>query len=197
MTINIEINQNNCIASHIHFSYNDVKVDYGTLDGRLLSLLVEAYHRYIDAKISNSQVSILSLPRLVDIKAIGKVLTNIRKIRKVIERYQNLRAIDMFTVDVFQNKILARTTVELDADILTIVHPDLLNVNQKDIFTNIHRANVRLTNYLFLYPLKRIFTVIKSLVNIARLVSMSLWIIFSAIIFFSLKRFRLIIIFYL
>ena len=183
MTINIEINQKNNIATYIHFSYNNVSVHYGRLDARVLSLLVEAYHQYVNTKLSNSHVSILSRPRLKDIKSLGKLFRNILKISKVLERYQDLRAVNIFTLDKFQNKILARTTIELDADIITIIHPELLYTNSVDIFMNLHSANIRLANYLFLYPLTKTFAVIKAIKNIARIISMPLWIILSATIF--------------
>lgn len=177
MTVNIEINQKSNIATHIHFYYNNVEIHYRRLDARLLSLLVDAYHKYISTKLSNGHVSILSLSRLKDIKSLGKLFRNILKISKGLERYRDLRAVNIFTFDKFQNKILARTTIELDADIITIINPELLNTTSVDIFMNLHRANVRLANYLFLYPLTKSFAAIKTIKNIARIISIPLWII--------------------
>lgn len=108
--------------------------------------MVDAYHQYISTKLSNGHLSILSRSRLKDIKLLGKLFRNILKISKGLERYRDLRAVNIFTFDKFQNKILARTTIELDADIITIINPELLNTNSVDIFMNLHRANVRLAN---------------------------------------------------
>ncbi len=181
MTLNIEINQKNNITTHVDFSYKGIKVDYGRLDARIIFLMIDAYHKYIDTKISTSHVSILSWERLRHIKSFGKLFRNVRKYRKVLERYQNLSSVNIFTLDRFQNKILARTIIELDADIITIIPRELLSTDSVNIYTTLHRANIRLANYLYLYPLIRIFAIIKAVKNLSRLISILLWISFSLI----------------
>lgn len=182
MTVSIEIGQKNNIEAYIHFYYNNMTVHYQRLDAGLLSLLVDAYHQYINTKLSNSHVSILSRPRLKDIKSLRNMFRNILKISKLLERYQDLRAINICTSDKLQNKTLARTTIELDADVLTIIDPQLLNSNSVNIFMNLHSANVRLANYLFVYRLVKTFAVIKVIKNFARIISIPLWIIINGTI---------------
>ena len=157
MTITIEKDQKNNITSFVDFLYNGNRVHYEKLDTKLTSILIEGYHQYIKTKISKTQVSILPRLRLRDVKHIGKIIKSVRKIAHLVEHYQDLRAVNLFTFDNFQDKILARTTIELDADIVTIIQPELFNTNNIDNFTKLHSGNTILANYLFLYPLTRVF----------------------------------------
>jgi hypothetical protein len=110
----------------------------------------------------------------------------------VLRRYHDIRSVNVFTIikddasyNQKNNKTLARTTIELDADIITIIPPELLllNTNELDFLFSLHSANIRLTNYLFLYPITKIFVVVKLTKNILRILSVPLWIAFSIFIF--------------
>lgn len=184
MNINIEINQNNSIIIYIEFLYKDMKVGYRSIDPRQLYLLVNEYGQYI-TKLSSKHKSILSWSFIRDIKSLSRLSAKIQRIKKVLKRYryEDLRSINVFTIDAYQNRILARTTIELDADIITIIPQELLNMNQTNPFLRLHSANVSLANYLFLYPITQILIIIKILKNIIRVLAIPLWIIFSMIIF--------------
>ena len=126
---------------------------------------------------------ILSWSSVRDIKSLVRLPVKIQKIEEVLKRYHDLRSVNLFTVDAFQNKILARTTIELDADIITIIPPELLIMNQPDLLMKLHSANICLANYLFLYPMTKIFVIVKTMKNILRVMSIPLWIVVSMIIF--------------
>ena len=109
----------------------------------------------------------------------------------MLRRYQDIRSINVFTIikDAShnqKNKILARTTIELDADIITIIPPELLlllNTKEVNFLFSLHSANIRLANYLFLYSIMRIFVIVKLTKNIFRILSIPVWIAFTIFIF--------------
>jgi hypothetical protein len=194
MDINIEIDKKNDVLTYVDFYYNNTKIHYGNLDPRQLTLLVDGYKRHVTklAKDRSAAAITLSWSTLKDPKSLIKIFTKITKIKKVLRRYHDIRSVNVFTIikdDVSHNqknnKILARTTIELDADIITIVPPELLlvNTNEADFLFSLHSANIHLANYLFLYPITKIFVVVKLTKNVLRILSVPLWIAFSIFIF--------------
>jgi hypothetical protein len=81
------------------------------------------------------------------------------------------------------NDFLARTPIELDADIVTIIPQHLLNLSQREVFVNLHKTNVTLANYLYLYPVIRVFKFIQYFKSLIRIASVPAWIILSVIFF--------------
>jgi hypothetical protein len=192
MDINIEIDKKNDVLTYVDFYYNNTKIYYGNLDLRQLALLIDGYKQHVTKLVKDrSTASItLSWSTLKDPKSLIKIFTKITKIKKVLRRYHDIRSVNVFTIikdDAShnqKNKILARTTIELDADIITIIPPELLlNTNETDFIFSLHSANIHLANYLFLYPITKIFVVVKLIKNILRILSVPLWIAFSIFIF--------------
>ena len=154
--------------------------------------MVNAYKEYnIEVAKKETHVdfswSLLKNPRLL-----AEIFTKITKVRNVLQRYSNIRSANVFTIimDVStqhfrQDYILARTALEIDADIITIIPPELLSQKADEIsfLMNLHTNNVILANYLFLYPLTKIFMAVKLAKNMLRILSIPLWIALSAIIF--------------
>jgi hypothetical protein len=192
MEVDVKIDQKNDVLIRINFYYKNVKIHYGKLDRRQLTILVNAYREYnIEVAKKRAHVdfswSLLKNPRLL-----AEIFTKITKVRNVLQRYSNIRSANVFTIimDVSvkhfrQDYILARTALELDADIITIIPPELLSQKADEIsfLMNLHTTNVILANYLFLYPLTKIFAAVKLTKNLLRILSIPLWIALSAIIF--------------
>ena len=154
--------------------------------------MVNAYREYIIEVTKKRPHTAFSWTLLKNPKILAQVFTKITKVRKVLQRYSNLRSLNVFTIimDVSaqhfrQDYILARTSLELDADIITIIPPELLSQNADEIgfLMNLHTINVSLASYLFLYPLTKIFAAVKLIKNILKILSIPLWIILSLIIF--------------
>jgi hypothetical protein len=191
MDINIEIDKKNDVLTYVDFYYNNIKIYYENLDPRQLALLVDGYKQHVTKLVkdrSAATITTLSWSTLKDPKSLIKIFTKITKIRKVLRRYHDIRSVNVFTIimDTLQrNNIVARTTIELDADIITIIPPKLLliNTNEADFLFSLHSANIRLANYLFLYPITKIFVVVKLTKHILRILSVPLWIAFSIFIF--------------
>ena len=80
---------------------------------------------------------------------------------------------------------MARTTIELDADIITIIPKDLLidnNSNNHKLLLNLHKCNIHLSNYLFLYPLFRIIIAIKTVKYALSLLPAPIYVILYSIL---------------
>lgn len=190
MDINIEIDKKNDVLTYVDFYYNNTKMHYRNLDPRQLALLVDGYKQHVTKLVNDrsaAAIATLSWSNLKDPKSLIKIFTKISKIRKVLRRYHDIRSVNVFSIiiDTFQrDNILARTTIELDADIITIIPLGLLlNTDEAYFLFNLHSANIRLANYLFLYPIMRIFVVVKLTKHILKILSIPLWIIFSIFIF--------------
>jgi hypothetical protein len=193
MDINIEIDKKNDVLTFVDFYYNNTKIYYRNLDPRQLTLLIDGYKQHVAklAKDKSAAAFTLSWSTLKDPKSLIKIFTKITKIRKVLRRYHDIRSVNVLTIikddasyNQNNNKILARTTIELDADIITIIPPELLlTTNEAAFLFSLHRANIHLANYLFLYPITKIFVVVKLTKNILRILSVPLWIAFSIFIF--------------
>ena len=191
MEVDIKIDRKNDVLIHIDFYYKNAKIQYRKLDKGQLTILVNAYREYIIEFAKKRSDITFSWSLLKDPKLLAKVFTKITKVRKILQRYSNIRSVNVFTIfiDVSsshlkQDYILARTTLELDADIITIIPPELLllNADQINFLINLHSINVSLANYLFLYPLTKIFTTVKLIKNISGILSIPLWIVLTIII---------------
>lgn len=182
MNINIEINQDNNIIIKNEFLYQHVKISYEMIDPIQVNILLDKYSEYI-AKVFTKHRLITSWVISRDIKSVVRLITSIQGIKKILKRYEKLRSINVFTIDGYQNRIVARTTIELDADVITIIPPELVGIDQAHFCIRLHNSNIRLANHLFILPINRIFMIINSTKNILRVVSISFWIFFSIILF--------------
>ena len=82
----------------------------------------------------------------------------------------------VYTVDGSENKVIARTTIGLDADVMTIISSDLLDVKRrKTILLRLHSSNIHLANYLFAYHVKKFCYDIRAVSKIIRAISLALF----------------------
>jgi hypothetical protein len=93
--------------------------------------------------------------------------------------FQELRRMNVYTIDGPTDHVFVRTTIELDADILTILTPELANrASQRNtLLFYLHRCNVYLANLLFVYRVNRFFSNLKIIVNTIKIISVPLWVI--------------------
>jgi hypothetical protein len=192
MDILFEMNPNkdkkdntNKIILSIKFYHKDREIDYSDIYESQFIELINAYSKYvidlgkknININIQKKHLSFNLISILTNLKSLRNklnIILKLKEIKKVLEQYQNLKAVDMYTniksrkkVDNDSNNIIiARTTIELDADIITIISKDLLLENNSNNINNqllsLHKSNVYLSNYLFLYPLFRIVIAVKT-----------------------------------
>lgn len=186
MNIKIEIkpkmdkNKNRNIILSVSFYHKDKEISYSDIYQSQFLVLAVAYSQYVTnllKKYKYKQKKPLSfnLTSIVNsLKSLGKIkiLLKLKEIRNILEQYQDLKAVDIYTNIKSGKKgnnnhitTIARTTIELDADFITILSKDLLinNNNNQNLLLNLHESNVYFSNYLFLYPLFRIFKAIRTL----------------------------------
>lgn len=82
--------------------------------------------------------------------------------------------------DGLRDIVFARTTIELDADIVTIIRPELTAYmnNQKNIYLLLlHSYNLYLANHVFLHRINKFSSMLKTLTNTVKVISASIWLI--------------------
>jgi hypothetical protein len=100
-------------------------------------------------------------------------------LRTARDIFGNAHVLNIDTEDRFTKIIFARTRIELDADILTILRPDFLKISRINSFLVLHNLNVNLANNLFRHRLYNLFSSIKNLINMARIVAILIWLSIS------------------
>jgi hypothetical protein len=152
----------------------------------LLSLIKE-YNLYVD-KLSKD-IQNQGTRTSWDAKYMLKGIKDIKRINVIAHSiFQELRKVDVYTIDEMTQTVFARTTIELDADIVTLVRPGLFghDVSQKNILlAYIHRCNVHLVIYLFMYRFNEFFLKIEGVLNIVRVISVLLWILPNLFVHFT------------
>jgi hypothetical protein len=190
MSVNIESDQNssNNFMVYVDFFYNNIKIDFVKLDENVLYVLINEYQIYVNNLVKERK----HLPGVETRygKSISQTIRNTRRIKKIAQHlFQDLRALNVYTIHGLKNSIVARTAIELDADIVTIISPELLKINTKNnSLLNLHSINVFLVNYVFMYKITKFFSIIKTLTNLTRIASIVLWITFTIIPFYNSQQ---------
>jgi hypothetical protein len=188
MKLTMEMDKNtkltNFIASVDFFNGSGIAVDVSQLSSNVASDLLYKYKEYVIKLLKDKQQEkISSESRVSDTTkaTIKKVsLKDFSKIKTTAQGLlQDLRTMNVITVYSSKKIEVARTTIELDADIVTIIG---LNVQQytnvtKTLLTHLHIYNTYLANHIFALKIKKFFLNIKSIVNLVRLISVPVWII--------------------
>jgi hypothetical protein len=178
----------NEIVIAIKFYHKDKEIDYSDIHQSQFVELTTAYNQYVAILLKESiykyktsfSVNLTSI--LKAFKSLSKkfdLYSKLKEIRKILEQYKNLKAVDIYTNikkgnqknNDGNNTTIARTTIELDADILTIIPKDLLidDNTYNNLLLNLHKSNVCFSNHLFLQPLFRIVIAIKTVKSIISL----------------------------
>jgi len=81
---------------------------------------------------------------------IQTIIKTIKELESIIDLIRDLRSLDIYTYtrEQLNDKIVARTKIELDADIITLLSPQILeqDANSMAILLRIHNHNVYLVN---------------------------------------------------
>jgi hypothetical protein len=133
---------------YIQLFFNDSKVDIVTVPTDLFSNLLEKYVttiRYVTDLRSRSTAQ--QKEKKV---AFFRTLGSMKRTKEATHTntLSDLRTINVFTIDRFANTTIGRTTIELDADIVTLLSQDVIERNKHGI-VRLHICSVILvTNYL-------------------------------------------------
>lgn len=194
--------ESTAIMIYIDFYYGNRRTAYNEIDPAQIAILSGLYDEYVKDLVakkldySTSLSSTLSLSYIAN--SVKNVVSRMRTIRPLVRRYENLKCVNIYSLSsaLYLSRNNAdnngyyntsvRTTIELDADILTIIPENLLLLPDINNFLRLHRTNVFLANHLFFYPIMRTFAVLKIISNIIRMLSVFIWIISTYLLSFIL-----------
>jgi hypothetical protein len=134
---------------YIQLFFNNSKVDIVNVPTDLFSNLLE---KYVMAIRDVTDLGSRSIAQQKEKKvAFFRTLGSMKRTNEATHEntsLSDLRTINVFTVDRFSNTIIGRTTIELDADIITLLSQDVIERNKQGI-VRLHICSVILvTNYL-------------------------------------------------
>jgi hypothetical protein len=98
--------------------------------------------------------------------------TEIKGLKNIVDFFKEPRSITAYTINRFNGEIIARTTVELDADIITVLPQNILENNNLAFLLSLHGYNILLVNKLFEVQIKHFFADLVVITNVIRGVSL-------------------------
>ena len=104
----------------------------------------------------------------------SKDLKNVK--RYFIDLSKTLSSLTVCTIDGSNEVMFAKTAVELDADIITIMLPELLQSNNTNIYLRLHTANVYVANFLLGQRTKKLFLFVKKTKMLLRIIIPPVWV---------------------
>jgi hypothetical protein len=180
MSINMKVQDNNLFLTQIDLYYRGNRVDLAKIDEKWISLLIVEYYNLV-INLNKSIINHESKKKEIHNhkQLIGIINNMLRTLRTARSIFRNAHVLNIDTEDGFREIIFARTRIELDADILTILRPDFLKISRVNSFLVLHNLNVNLANNLFRRRLYNLFASIKNLINTARIVAVLVWLSIS------------------
>lgn len=127
----------------IQLFFNDSKADIVTVPTDLFSSLLEKYVKELKSRsVPQPKEKMITFLRTIGSMQRTKELAHTKT------SLCDLRTINVFTIDRFANTTIGRTTIELDADIVTLLSQDAID-RYKHGIVGLHSCSVALvTNYL-------------------------------------------------
>ena len=175
----MKVQNNNNFLTQIDFYYGNNRVDLAKIDEKWISLLIVEYYNLVN----NLNKNIIDHEPKKEISHYRQLISTINNITSILQTarsiFHNAHVLNIDTEDRFREIIFARTRIELDADILTILRPDFLKISRVNSFLVLHNLNVNLANNLFRRRLYNLFASIKNLINTARIAAVLVWLSIS------------------
>ena len=172
--INIELRNaiTDELGSHIQAHMNFSSTDDSNIDADTIATIIKQYK----SELKKLEDAIKQFDQSKEkwkgdigshIKFVFSEIKNIAKERDQIENM--IKGIHvMHVLSYYDNKIAARTTIELDGDIVTIISPDLKN--NKKLLMDLHSCNVQYANYVFQQKVGRLFLYLQRLIGLAKVI---------------------------
>jgi hypothetical protein len=189
MNITIEIDQKSDYMVRIDFFNKTTgnKIMITSLQDNDLLDLATKYRLYVNHLSENTT----SLPSKDTWNIKSKLISikNVTKIKVIAKNlFQELRRMNVSTIDSFRDIVFARTTIELDADIVTIISPDLpavMSTQTNKILLLLHTCNLYVVNHLFMHRIHKFSSILKTLTSTLKVISVSAWLILNLSLIFS------------
>jgi len=179
MIIHMKMHSNNAFITRIDLYYRGNRVDLAKIDEKWVSFLIVQYYNLVINLNKNSDQE----PKEKEISNYRQLISIINNITRILQTarsiFRNAHVLNIDTEDGFREIIYARTRIELDADILTILRQDFLKISRANSFLVLHNLNVNLANNLLRRRLYNLFSSIKNLINMLRIVAILVWLSIS------------------
>jgi hypothetical protein len=150
---------------YIQLFFNDSKVDIVTVPTHLLSSLLEKYVKQLKSRS-------IAQPKEKKIALLGTLglMKKTKELAHTNTSLSDLRTINVFTIDRFANTTIGRTTIELDADIVTLLSQDAID-RYKHGIVGLHVCSVALVNNYLKFLIEKISYDLKKLSKAVRIAS--------------------------
>jgi hypothetical protein len=129
--------------AYVSFVSNNMVLKITDLYPNILSELIRKYQDYIRGIAKRDKTK----PQ--DSSKLSQALEEVKGVGDLISFVKDLTKIDINTIDACANKTIARTTIELDADIFTVLPQDVLDDSRLAILIKLQNCNTMLVNQIF------------------------------------------------
>ena len=179
--VDIGNEESNIFKMRVNISHNGNITPINNVRARDLLALVNLYSKHTKTLNENTESNHEQHPSSHSLIAIVKWVVQTSKELKNVKRYlndllKNPHSLNVCTIDGSSQVMLAKTTVELDADIITIMLPELLQSNNKNIYLQLHTANIYTANFLLGHSAKKLFLFIKKMKMLFRIIIPPFWV---------------------
>jgi hypothetical protein len=162
MNICITRDEQKDFRASVNFFFKESEIQHTSIDDNIVSELICSYNRYLLELLLSKQGS--DEERHPNVTG-GKDSA----LEPLSDLYQDIQIENnIYTLDGINNKVIARTKIELDADIMTILPTYKLD-RKVAIFLRIHSCNIYLANQLLSYRIKKFCHNIRMINNLARI----------------------------
>lgn len=175
LTVKVEHVSGLTVIFHHYFSHHGTAISAEGLDPKIMKFLIANYAQQISVRVSKDSGNFSINGNFVtSIKKIYSNIVNRLKSPEVMPKLLKMflsqpRSMDIYSSDEYSGKVFARTSVELDGDILNIINPDFTRnlAFHKDILS-IHMINAGYASTLYYYPLVFSLSVIRRMFPVYR-----------------------------
>jgi hypothetical protein len=178
MDVTMKADTKNTFLARIDVYHRGNRIDLAKIDKKWLLPVIHEYDNLL--KNLNKTKERESKKETLKHRQIVNIVKQTISIRRTVQSiFRNAHVLNIDTEDGFTQITFIRTRIELDADILTIIRPDLFKNSAVENLFILHSLNVSLANTLIKRRLYNLFSSIKNLINIARIVSTAIWLSIS------------------
>lgn len=182
MTVSLDMDKNCEFVARVIFSNASGSISGIDIAKYQVSGLIAKYREYVIRIAQTSQSNRNKATKLASkIKSFVISLRDVKNIKTKAEILLNeLRRINVYTIDGSDNTLVAKTTIELDADIVSVInqpsHNSIINNLQNcSPIVVVHNYNIYLANRLFASKIDKFFSQLKVLSNVAKVSSIPFW----------------------
>jgi hypothetical protein len=180
MRITVKVDTENRYVNLVELYDSNKLVDFAGLKHESVLYLINKYYALI-YELRVGQENEIGFPFSM-LRGVRGLIDIVKKGRKI---FASAHAITVDTEDGFRDIVFARTRVELDGDIITMMTPDVLKTKGIYILMSLHQLNVSLANEFIRSTIHEYFLSIKNLINMIRIISSGIWVSLNAYAFWA------------